>query len=127
MHKKESDLFVSKVSSLLPVHSKKEREFLNGLKNAVKDYTDSNPNATSEEITDHFGEPRDIVQGYIDSMDIDLLIKKISTRRILLRFLIAILICAVIGLCVFVGFIYKSYLDYKNTLATEFVTVIEDE
>lgn len=124
---KEIKKFIAEVDSLLPVHSKRERLFLKKLKLSIEDYGNENSFSSLQDIIDNFGEPLDVVRSYVDSMDIDMLMKEISARRILKRIFITVLICAVLGLSIFAGFTYKGYLEYKNTIVTEIETVITDE
>lgn len=124
---KEIKKFITEVDSLLPVHSKRERLFLKKLKLSIEDYGNENSFSSLQDIIDNFGEPLDVVRSYVDSMDIDMLMKEISARRILKRIFITVLICAVLGLSILAGFTYKGYLEYKNTIVTEIETVITDE
>ena len=124
---KEIKKYISNIRSLLPAHFRAERLFLNNMQINIKDYADANPSASPNELIEHFGEPADIVRCYVESIDIDALIQKISIRKLFRKIFILILTCAIIGLIIFSVFSYKAYLEYKNTIVHETETVITDE
>lgn len=116
---KDIKAYISKIKTLLPVYSKPERQFINKLKENIYSYVASHKVASMNDIENQFGEPFEIVRGYIESMDIEALISKMSVRKMLRRITVIILIFAVIGLSILGGFYYKGYQYYKNTVVTE--------
>lgn len=123
---KDIKAYISKIKTLLPVYSKPERQFINKLKENIYSYVASHKVASMNDIENQFGEPFEIVQGYIDSMDIDTLISKMSVRTMLRRITVIVLLAAIIGLSIFGGFYYKGYQYYKNTVVTEHETKVDN-
>jgi len=127
MGNKEINSYISNVKTLLPVYSKSERQFIEKLRDNIYSYIDSHPDVSTVDVTEQFGEPVEIVQGYIESMAIETLISSISVRKMLRRIIIIILIAAVIGLSIFGGFYYKGYQYYKNTVVTENEIIVDND
>lgn len=121
---KEIKAYISKIKTLLPVYSKQERQFIGNIKAGIDSFLDSNKNATIDDIICQFGEPIEIVQGYIDSLDIDVLINRMSIKKILYRLFLLALMSAVIALSVYSVTMYKAYQRYVNTIVVETETVI---
>lgn len=121
---KEIKAYISKIKTLLPVYSKQERQFIGNIKADIDSFLDSNKNATLDDIICQFGEPIEIVQGYIDSLDIEVLINRMSIKKILYRIFSLALMSAVIALSVYSFTLYKAYQRYVNTIVVETETVI---
>ena len=121
---KEIKTYISKVKTLLPIYSKQERQFISNIKASIYSFLDSNKNATLDDIVCQFGEPIDIVQGYIDSLDIEVLINRMSIKKILLRIFLLALVSALIALSIYSVTMYKAYQRYVNTIVVETETVI---
>lgn len=124
---KEINLYISKIKVLLPIHAKAEQQFVNNLQDNVLSFIDSQPDSSMEDVIDQFGEPLEVVHGYIESMDIEELINAIHLRKILRRIVAIMLVIAVIGLSIFGAFYYKGYQYYKNTVATEIETIVDND
>lgn len=52
----------------------------------IEDYLDENPNATMQDIENQFGTPMEIAQSYMSSLDLDVLLKRLSISRFVRRF-----------------------------------------
>ena len=124
---KEIKTYISKVKTLLPIYSKQERQFISNIKASIDSFLDSNKNATLDDIVCQFGEPIDIVQGYIDSLDIEVLINRMSIKKILLRIFLLALVSAFIALSIYSVTMYKAYQRYVNTIVVETETVIDHD
>lgn len=124
---KEIQIYISKIKKLLPVYSKAEKDFISRLGSNIDDFATEHPDASIEEVVAEFGEPLEVVSSYVESMDTDYLIHRISIRKVLRRIVVIVLIAALIGLSIFGGFYYKAYQYYKNTVITEGQTVIDND
>lgn len=125
MQNHETRKFLKQVKNLLPIFSKQEKRFLKDLENDISEYFNVHPNSTVEDIANEFGTPNDIVHDYIESIDLDYIIKRISTRKIVRRTLICIVLLAFIVSSAFIGSIYSAYLHSLDSVITQEVTVIE--
>lgn len=117
----QSDIkeYLHQTKMLLPLYKQPEKLLIRELSDSIDAYVDEHPNANIEDIKQHFGSPVEIAQGYINTLDIETLINRISVRKMLRWIIIISLITAVIGLSIFGGFYYKGYQYYKNTVVVE--------
>ena len=124
----ENDIkeYLHQIKILLPFYKLPEKELLRELSDSIETYLGTHPDASTEDIEDHFGTPLEIVQGYVESLDIETLISNISVRKMLRRITIILLLVAIVGLSIFGGFYYKGYQYYKNTVVTENETTVDN-
>lgn len=123
---REIRLYLKHIKLLLPAYSRPERKYLADLKNRIQDIVQEHPDISIKGIEDLLGTPLEISQSYIASLDPDVLLKRLSATRIIKRIFILLIICAIILVSVFTSFLYKAYLDSKNTVITNTETVITD-
>lgn len=124
INEKQIHSYIGKVNALLPIHSKNEKRYIKELADSITEFTESNPNATEQNIIDAYGSLADVVHDYLSSYDIDVLVKRISILGFIKK---AIAITLVVVLATFAGFMHKAYLDSKNSIVTNTETTIEDE
>ena len=84
---KEIKKYLKEIKLLLPAFNKDEKKFLRDLTERIEDYLDENPNATMQDIENQFGTPMEIAQSYMSSLDLDVLLKRLSISRFVRRFL----------------------------------------
>lgn len=118
--------YIDSVKVLLPLYKKEERLFISDLTNDVNEFMNSHPDASLEDLEMRFGSPFEISQSYIGSIDVDVLIKRLSLAKMMRRVIAVLIAIMLIGLCVFSGLMYKGYQDTKNTIVTNEETVITD-
>lgn len=123
---REIRLYLKHIKLLLPAYNRPERKYLADLKNRIQDIVQEHPDISIKGIEDLLGTPLEISQSYIASLDPDVLLKRLSATRIIKRIFILLIICAIILVSVFTSFLYKAYLDSKNTVITNTETVITD-
>jgi len=123
---REIRLYLKHIKLLLPAYNHPERKYLADLKSRIQDIIQEHPDISIKGIEDLLGTPLEISQSYIASLDSDVLLKRLSATRIIKRIFILLIICAIILVSVFTSFLYKAYLDSKNTVITNTETVITD-
>ena len=124
---KEIKKYQKEIKLLLPAFNKDEKKFLRDLMERIEDYLDENSNATMQDIENQFGTPMEIAQSYMSSLDLDVLLKRLSISHFVRRFFAIAAICMILGLCVYSICMYKAYICYKDTLVTNSETVIVDQ
>lgn len=107
---KEIKKYLKEIKLLLPAFSKEEKKFLRDLLERIEDYLDENPNATMQDIENQFGTPMEIAQSYMSSLDLDVLLKRLSISHFVRRFFAIAAICMILGLCVYSICMYKAYI-----------------
>ena len=97
--KKNKDItrYYKNVKTLLPIKGKNEKKYLNGFK---------------QNLSEEFGEPKDVVISYLNSCDENYLIRKLRLRTIISRVLI---ILTVLALCIALWYSYLFYIGYKES------------
>lgn len=112
---KEIKNYINSIKKLFPIYSKKEREYVKNLEKNINKYVHENKSATIDHVIEKYGEPTTIVHNYIDIMDIDDIINKISKKKIIKRIIISVIVWLLLGTTVYYGFFYKCIYDEKHT------------
>lgn len=123
----EINKYIKQVKTLLPVYSKKEKRYLRELRNSVSETVRRKPDAAMSDIIEEHGAPPDVVHDYIDSLDIDYVLKRIAARRVIKKIFTTTIIVLIVSLGVFTIVMHKTYLEFKKTIVTSTQTVIQDE
>lgn len=80
--------YIKNIWAIMPMHTKKEKFYLNELKKHLNEYLDDHPQCSYDDIVLQFGEPKDIVVNYIQNSDENDLIKRMKLKSIIQKFLI---------------------------------------
>ena len=80
--------YIKNIWTIMPMHTKKEKFYLNELKKHLNEYLDDHPQCSYDDIVQQFGEPKDIVVNYIQNSDENNLIKRMKLKSIIQKFLI---------------------------------------
>lgn len=123
----EITYYIKQIKVLMPLWSENEKRYLKDLTDSITEYAENNPDAQANDIVEYYGTPADAVHDYIESCDADILIKKISTKKLVKRISATVLIILLIAFAIFAVSIYKVYLDAENAIVTNTETVISDK
>ena len=112
--------YIKNIWTIMPMHTKKEKFYLNELKKHLNEYLDDHPQCSYDDIVQQFGEPKDIVVNYIQNSDENGLIKRMKLKSIIQKFLIFFsVIC--------IGILWYDYVqDQKNSIIYEIETTITE-
>lgn len=124
MKEKMIEDYLKRVKMLLPLHGKKENDYLKGLKINILDYLEEEPDASEADLYQAFGIPADIVAEYLKTLDDDYLIGKINRQNLLKRCVDFFCILAFCLAAWWSILMYKDYLNFQNTQVTEIHEVI---
>lgn len=123
---KESKKYYRDIKKIFPIHGKREKQFLNSLKEQIVEYENENNNCTFKDLENVFGSPIEIVVSYYQSINNDYLLKKINMKR-LLRFTCIIIISLVLIIFVWKIALYnQGYHDFHNNIPIEYEETIEE-
>lgn len=103
----ESKKYYKDIKKLFPIHGKKEKKFLNNIKEQINEYKYENPQATYEEYSQMIGTPIDIVISYYQESDSTYLLKRINIKRML------IYVCVICITFIALTSCYEMYTVYK--------------
>lgn len=72
------------------------KPFLDKTRQMAEDFVQGKPDATPQELMDYLGKPRELAQGFLESLDEEIIEPYKSRKKLLLRGWIAILAIALI-------------------------------
>lgn len=118
--------YIKNIWTIMPMHTKKEKFYLNELKKHLNEYVDDHPQCSYDDIVQQFGDPKDIVVDYIQNSNENELIKRMKLKSIIQRFLIFFsVICTI--LAIWIGILWYDYIqDQKNSIIYEIETTITE-
>ena len=76
------------------------RPFLDRTRRMIQDFIQSKPDATSQEVADFLGDPRELAQGFLETLDPEMLERYHRGKKLLLRGCIALLAVALVAVSV---------------------------
>ena len=93
---RELNTYFDQIQLLFPVYTRKEKRFLREFQTQVRNYVQKNGDCSMEIIESQFGDPLSVVSGYLDVMDEEVLLRRPSARKLVLRLIVitALLIAA---------------------------------
>lgn len=100
------------IAMLFPYMSKKEKMFLNNYMQNIED-------AEYKDIVKEWGAPIAVVHSYIEAQDIEIIMKKLNRRKLLKKFLSAVLFLLIATLAIYTYFLNKSYQAVRDTVPNE--------
>ena len=119
--------YIKNVKTIMPIHSKREKEYLLKLNMYLQEFIDENPDYLYSNIVEQFGEPKDIVVEYINTVDENHLIKSMKTRTLIYRFVIFLSLIGLVLATWFAVLWYQLYQEDKNSIIYEIETTITEE
>lgn len=122
---KELKRYCKQVKALLPLYRKQEKRFMENFSASVKEFADAAPGCSFQDMAENFGAPGEIVSNYLSELDTEDLCGQISIRRRVKRIISVILVLCVIASGLNAWWAYETYLEAKDQIVTEEVTVIE--
>lgn len=112
----ETKKYYKMVASLLPVHGKYEKKFLNNFKYSLIEFTVDFPNINYEGLCKEFGGPQDIIANYYSEIDNDYLMKQLRRTRIIRIFIICILALITFLVLYDIVLLYLTHIHGQNVI-----------
>ncbi|MGF6375155.1 hypothetical protein M2140_000189 [Clostridiales Family XIII bacterium PM5-7] len=106
---KEVKHYIKDIRGLMPVYSKVEKQYLSFLQERIFDYINENPFCTMENIYKQFGDPKDIMEQYLFSLEHEYIQDKLRVKR---KVAIVSTACIVVILIIGIVFSVKYYQDH---------------
>ena len=121
---KDSKKYFKDINKLFPVHSYKEKKYLNDLKEQIDEYDD----LSYHELEEQFGTPIDIVVAYYETIDTKYILKKIKIKHIISTICILILLFVAATSCYEIYTVNQAKKKFdKMWPIHEEITTTEDE
>lgn len=126
MNQKELDIYIRQIKLLLPLYTKKEKQFLRDFKDSVNEFCSQSPNCTMEDVIARFSTPEEIVHDYIsEALATENLCQKIQLRRFVKKILLILLIGILAALAVRTIALLHIVNESEQYYITREVTEIE--
>ena len=126
MNQKELDTYFKQIKLLLPLYTKKEKQFLRDFKDSVNEFCSQSPNCTMEDVITRFSTPEEIVHDYIsEALATENLCQKIQLRRFVKKILLTLLIGILAALAVRTIALLHIVNESEQYYITREVTEIE--
>ena len=126
MNQKELDTYFRQIKLLLPLYTKKEKQFLRDFKDSVNEFCSQSPNCTMEDVIARFSTPEEIVHDYIsEALATENLCQKIQLRRFVKKILLILLIGLLAALAVRTIALLHIVNESEQYYITREVTEIE--
>lgn len=91
------------------------RPFLDRTRRMIQDFIQNKPDATSQEVANFLGDPRELAQGFLETLDPEMLEHYRRRKKFLLRGCIALLTVALVAVSVFGIFFKKTPVNLEMT------------
>ena len=126
MNQKELDTYFKQIKLLLPLYTKKEKQFLRDFKDSVNEFCSQSPNCTMEDVIARFSTPEEVVHDYIsEALATENLCQKIQLRRFVKKILLTLLIGILAALAVRTIALLHIVNESEQYYITREVTEIE--
>ena len=126
MNQKELDTYFRQIKLLLPLYTKKEKQFLRDFKDSVNEFCSQSPNCTMEDVIARFSTPEEVVHDYIsEALATENLCQKIQFRRFVKKILLTLLIGILAALAVRTIALLHIVNESEQYYITREVTEIE--
>lgn len=80
----EKKKYVKEVNSYLICDFGTRNKFIRDLKNDMDEYIENSSATDFKEVAEHFGEPKDIVKGFLETADTKKIKRKMNVTRVIL-------------------------------------------
>ena len=92
--------YLHSLESFLDCPKTTRRPFLDRTRRMIQDFIQSKPDATSQEVANFLGDPRELAQGFLETLDPEMLERYHRRKKLLLRGCIALLAVALVAVSV---------------------------
>lgn len=121
--------YLKEVKKTLPVYGKREKTYINDMRQALYDYAQSTKDTpiTYEELIDKFGESKDCAANYILSTDPETLRKKLKVSNYIKIFVFTAIILIFVVFSIIVVMLYKEWQISRSVDVASYTTYIIEE
>ena len=126
MNQKELDTYFRQIKLLLPLYTKKEKQFLRDFKDSVNEFCSQSPNCTMEDVIARVSTPEESgPASRVEALQTEELCNTISLSRSIKRAIAVLLLLAALSTAFWGISCYKAYLDSKESVISQELIVIE--
>lgn len=100
--------YYNSLERLLKCPKEQRNRFLEQTRRMAEDYMQGNPDATSQEVTDFLGDPRELAREFLDTLDPELLERYQKNRKIFRIGCVSVLAVALIIVTIWGGRLWST-------------------
>ena len=126
MSNKDIKAFIRNIEILIPVNDANSKRFIRDIQSSITEYAYNHKGCSVDDIIQEFGSSRDIAQDHIESLDIDNLIRKLTTVKYLRRLIAIVAVTAVAALSIYTAYLHHGYNEFKESMMNYENSVIEE-
>lgn len=101
--------YISEIKALFPIRRKQEKEYINKLVSDIEGFCEEANVTTKENLYTEYGQPNDIVNNYLATINTAHIVKQIKTTRYVKILIIAMLVMATITTSLWCVFTYRDH------------------
>jgi len=113
---KPAKKYYNNIKTLTPSRGKYEQKFLKDYRERITELQEEKPDITYECQAETLGDPAEIIREYYSNIDIDYLIKRLRTTRLIRTCIYIFLLLTIIGYLTIVGYHTKLYHDSSKDI-----------
>ena len=117
---KETEKYISDVSSRLLCSKKKKKEIIADIRGAVLDFTEGNGTKDIKEVYEHFGTPEELAKAHLSELDPAQIKKKVNIRRV-------VIVAIAVALLLYIAIITLAFIDSKNSTSGDTIYYSAEE
>lgn len=117
---KETEKYISDVSSRLLCSKKKKKEIIEDIRGAVLDFTEANGTEDIKEVYEHFGTPEELAKAHLSELDPAQIKKKVNIRRV-------VIVAIAVALLLYIAIITLAFIDSKNSTSGDTIYYSAEE
>ena len=106
--------YISEIKALFPIRRKQEKEYINKLVSDIEGFCEEANVTTKENLYTEYGQPNDIVNNYLATINTAHIVKQIKTTRYVKILIIAMLVLATIATSALCITLYSEYQVFKE-------------
>lgn len=124
---KEAKRYYRKVKTLIPSKGKYEKSMLNSIRSRILGLENSRDDITYDDFCNIIGAPQDVIYNYYETVDIDYLIDRLRTTKIVRRCAYIALVVIIICSTIVAGYYYSVYMKCTSTIIEDRQTIFLEE
>ena len=126
MSNEDIEAFVRNIEILIPVNDANSKRFIHDIQSSIIEYAYCHRDCSIDDIVQEFGSSRDIALDYVESLDIDNLIRNLTTTKYLRRLIAIVAVTAVAALSIYTIYLHHGYNEFKDNMMNYVESVIEE-
>lgn len=113
---KEARRYYRKVKTLIPSKGKYEISMLKSIRLRIAGLENSQDDLTYDDFCNIIGAPQDVIYNYYETVDIDYLIERLRTTKIVRRCAYIALVVIIMCSTIVAGYYYSAYIKSTSTI-----------